>query len=105
MALSDAHTAVEEAEAARDELEPDGGTLRLLFPAGKPELFEELPVPEQRAALRSIVKQAVVAPGRGDVSERITIEFQDGDYHPAHRAPGWTPKVPAAAQMASAETA
>jgi hypothetical protein len=30
--------------------------------------------------------------------QRATVEFQDGEYHPAHRAPGWQPKVPVAAQ-------
>lgn len=98
LAHSDALQAFEQAQDARAELEPDGGTARLVFPAGNREIFETLAVPERRAALRSIVKQAVVAPGRGDISKRITVEFQDGEYHPAHRAPGWQPKVPVAAR-------
>jgi hypothetical protein len=102
MAHSDALKAFEEAVDARAELEPLGGTARLVFPAGNREKFETLAVPEKRAALRSIVKQAVVAPGRGHVSQRITVEFQDGEYHPAHRAPGWKQKVPVAAQTAAA---
>ncbi len=102
LAHSDALAAFEEAVDARAELEPDGGTVRLVFSAGNREKFDALAVPEQRAALRSIVKQAVVAPGRGHVSQRITVEFQDGEYHPAHRAPGWKPKLPVAAQTATA---
>jgi DNA invertase Pin-like site-specific DNA recombinase len=82
MALSDAQGAVDAAQEARDELQLQAGSSRLLFAAGNRERFAELPITEQRAALRSIVERVVITPGRGPLAERIVIEFVDGSRHP-----------------------
>ena len=37
--------------------------------------FERMPVPVQRQALRTVIAKAVVAPGKGDVVERVEIEW------------------------------
>jgi DNA invertase Pin-like site-specific DNA recombinase len=94
--------ALREAEDARLALTLTGGTETVIFALGLREEFEALPVGEQRAALRGMVKKAVLAPGSGPGSvrepskkfgteERLTIEMQDGTWHPAHAAPGWKP--------------
>lgn len=91
LAYSDALQALEQAEDTLAALDPQPGSTRLLFPAGARAEFGQLPVPEQRAALRSIVSRATIKPGRGHPAERIMIEFQDGSRHPAAFSPSQVP--------------
>jgi DNA invertase Pin-like site-specific DNA recombinase len=55
----------------------------VLTPVGVRQVFEKLPIPEQRRVLRSIVKRVVLSPGRGRPGERIVAEFADGSRWPA----------------------
>jgi hypothetical protein len=59
------------------------GLTDVLTPLGVRKEFEKLPIPEQRRVLRTIIKQAVLAPGRAHIGERLTVEFADGSTWPA----------------------
>ncbi len=75
--------AVQAAEDALAELERASDIPPVfLTPLGGRQKFEEMPVREQRRALRSIASRVIVSPGRAHVGERITIEFKDGTQHP-----------------------
>lgn len=108
LAHSDAATAVETAEDALAGLSLDAGESSLLFPLANREEFRALEIPEQRAALRALVKSVVIAPGKQgskkqDVGARVVVEFADGTYHPAHAAPGWQPSIPEDARVVTFE--
>jgi site-specific DNA recombinase len=42
------------------------------------DLFDELPVPDQRRGLASVIERVTLRPGRGPLTERVKIEFTDG---------------------------
>ena len=70
-------------QAARDALDDDDGSFRLLFAACRRKQYEALSIPEKRAALASLIERVELKPGRGTSSERLTIHFTDGAVHPA----------------------
>jgi Recombinase len=87
--------ALREAQVALGEFEDEAGRPiglgDLLTPVGVRQEFEKLPIPEQRRLLREIVSRVTLKPGRGNVGERLEVEFVDGSYWPASAAPDWTP--------------
>ena len=83
--------ALEQAEAALAEwqaqVDAPLGLGDYLTPVGVAREVEKLPMHERRRVLRQIVSRVKVAPGRGDVGQRISIEFTDGTVYGEHDWP------------------
>jgi hypothetical protein len=91
VALEAAEAALAEWQAQKDAPLDLGD---VLTPVGVRAEFEKLPMHERRRVLRQIVSRVEVAPGRGEVGQRVSIEFTDGSVYGEHDVSVPTPAVP-----------